>query len=338
MRHLSTLVLTFLLILIGCSDDYVDLGRPTADPYLTYAWQYGYGDSTAMKEWNVDPYSSINLYDAWKLTKGNNLIVAIIDDGFEVAHEDLKGNILSTYNSVTGNTDVSGGSGHGTTVAGHFGAPLNGIGTAGSSPDVQLVLIKYGWSDADDVAAFEYARQMGAKVINCSWGTYNVSDVVADQIKSLYDDGITIVFASGNDGRSLDDDGINDQSELPWVLGIGASTDQNDVWSSSNYGDSLEAIAPGAHVLGLTQMGSGGDGPIGINYRFGSGTSYSSPIVAGVATLIQALNPSFTPAQIRERLISTAQKVGKDNGAVYNSKGFDTKRAYGKIDAASAVH
>ena len=311
------------------------------DPYVPYAWQYGYGDSAAMELWDVDIFSSINLFGAWFVTKGNKLKVAIIDEDFDVTHKDLKGSIIDTYNVVTGGTDVSGSGGHGTTVAGHFGAPLNGVGTSGAAPDVQFILIKYGYNDAQDIAAFEYAKNAGAKIINCSWGDYHVSDAMVAELKSLYDAGITVVFASGNDGRSLDDDGINDQSEVTWVLGVGASTAQNDVWSSSNYGDSLEVIAPGAHVLGLKATGTGNftppGGAVDKNYGFGSGTSYSAPIVSGVAALIQAANPSFTPAQIRERIISTAQKVGKENGANYDSKGFDTKRAYGKIDAGAAV-
>jgi len=96
-------------------------------------------------------------------------------------------------------------------------------------PKSKIIVIKDNEyiSDIDTIEAFDYAQRNGAKVINCSWGTNNVSDAVANKIKKLYDDGITIVFASGNEGNSLDRPWINDESELEWVIGVGSSNEYN---------------------------------------------------------------------------------------------------------------
>ena len=203
-------------------------------------------------------------------------------------------------------------------------------------------------SDADVIGAFEYAKNQGAKVISCSWGTNNVSDTLVTELKSLYDAGITVLFASGNDGKTLDTDGLNDESEVEWVIGVGASGENNDITSYSNYGQNLEVIAPGGDnqdsigILGLDDMGDKGNIKervfVNNNYMFADGTSFATPVAAGVVALMYGANPKITPAQIKNILITTADKIGIGTGASYEgSKSFDTKRAYGKVNATKAV-
>ncbi len=320
-----------------------------AEPYFKYAWHLDASNSILnSKGYKINEHADINVTGAWGITMGAGVKVAVIDDGADVNHEDLKSNILIAYNADTGGENIQTKESHGNTCAGFIVAPINGKGIVGVSPESKMIAIKLeDSSDAYTIRAFEYAKKHGAKVISCSWGSNNVSDAVVSELKSLYNAGVTVLFASGNEGVSLDAQGTNDESEVEWVIGVGASGENNDVTSYSNYGKNIDIIAPGGDtqeaigVLGLDDMGESGypdeTGLINNNYLFANGTSFSTPITAGVVAMMYAVNPNITPKQVKEILTATATKVGKEKNASYDEQGFDKKRAYGKINAGRAV-
>ncbi|KIM06337.1 MAG: hypothetical protein KU28_09020 [Sulfurovum sp. PC08-66] len=315
------------------------------DPYRQYLWHieaptnrtFGYNYAIAKD-------SSANVAKAWEITKGEGVLIAIIDNGFDVNHEDLKDNIVLTYSVVNENSEILSeelGT-HGTAVAGIVAAVSNSVGTIGVAPKAKIVLIQDSQltTDADTLKAFEYAQKSGARVINCSWGTNNVSDAVAHKIKELYDEGIVVVFASGNDGYSLDRYGIDDESELAFVLGVGSSSESNTRSSYSSYGDSIDILAPAGERIGIVATDDYGTHQLGLRegmlengYTFFSGTSASAPIVSGVVALMLSVNPDLTPKEVREIIITNAQKIG---GVEYIA-GWNRQYAYGKIDAYKAV-
>ena len=336
------------------------------EPYYKYLWHIDSNNSnsnniveelsniTGRESWikNIDPNADINILDAWKITKGKGIKIAVIDDGGDVNHEDLKDNIFLAYNADEKTNDIYHNSNtitdasHGNTCAGFIAAPINGKGIIGIAPESKLILIKQEEAaDSATIEAFEYARNNGAKVISCSWGTNHVSQAIVTELRSLYDAGITVIFASGNDGANLDDDGVDDESEVEWVLGVGASSEFNDVTDYSNYGLNIDLIAPGGFtgdsigLLGLDDSGTQGStinyGVASNNYAFTDGTSFAAPIVAGVVALMYSVNSNITPKEIRDILISTTDKVGGNNADYWN--GFDQQRAYGKINALKAV-
>ncbi len=335
------------------------------EKYYKYLWHIDSNNSNREKiaqkvsaalndEYRVDEVSEnadINILDAWKITKGGGVLVAVIDDGGDIYHEDLKTNIYLAYNADDDNNDISNRSNdiakasHGNTCAGFIASPINGKGIIGTAPESKLILIKNNdGSDIKTIRAFEYAKNNGAKVISCSWGTDDVSEAVEAELKSLYDAGISVVFASGNDGKSLNDT-LKDESEVEWVIGVGASGENNDVTTYSNYGSKIDILAPGGDfntsvgILGLDDTGSQGSienyGLVSNSYSFGSGTSFATPVVAGVIALMYAVNPNIRPKEVRDILIATANKIGGVNANYKN--GFDEKRAYGKINAIKAV-
>jgi len=368
-------ILASLLLLGGCSNETLENDTPKTkidevldvsnEQYYKYLWhidsQNSYNKriaqevSSALNNLyfieNIDADADINILDAWKITKGKDVIVAIIDDGGDINHEDLKANIFLTYNADDGTTDISNTSNdidfasHGNTCAGFIVAPINNTGIIGTAPEAKLIIIKQEVAiDSKLIRAFEYAKNNGAKVISCSWGTEYVSDAIIAELKSLYEAGITVVFASGNNGLSLDE-GISDESEVEWVIGVGASGENNDVTIYSNYGKHIDILAPGGDiqrsvgVLGLDDTGTQGStenyGLVSNGYAFTNGTSFSTPIVAGVIALMYSVNPNITPKQVREILIATADKVGGNNANYQN--GFDERRAYGKLNATKAI-
>lgn len=322
-----------------------------SEPYFKYAWHIDAKDNILNEEgYSIDSNADINLTVAWELSMGEGVKVAVIDDGAEVGHEDLKENLLLAYNADDNGTEINPNldeGSHGNTCAGFIAAPINGTGIVGVSPKSKLIAIRQEeGSDEKTIRAFQYAKENGAKVISCSWGTENVSEIVVSQLKDLYDSGITVVFASGNDGKNLDED-VEDESEVEWVIGVGASGENNDVTSYSNYGKNVDIIAPGGDtqlssgLLGLDDMGEQGNSnqldKVNNNYAFTDGTSFATPIVAGVIALMYDVNPDISPQKIREILIETADKVGTEVDADYTNNNFDTKRAFGKINAGKAV-
>ncbi len=316
------------------------------EPYYKYAWHFAHNSDFAQR-FNIDPNANINIEEAWKTTRGADVIVAVIDSGnFDQYHEDLQENVIKTYNADLQNSNITAADeyAHGSTVAGFIASPINGKGLVGAAPEAKLILIQQIYdNDAAAIRAFKYAKDQGARIINCSWGTENVSEIIANYLQELKDYGITIIFASGNEGKDLDF-GINDESELNSVIGVGASNEFNDIAFYSNYGQNIDLIAPGgninksAGVLGIDDSGTFGSitqrSLVDNNYAFTNGTSFAAPITAGVVALMLGINPNLTPYQIRDILIYTTDQVGEDAN-YFNC--FDTKRAYGKLNATKAV-
>ena len=329
------------------------IAKAKKEPYFKYEWHIKSSESVLTdKGYSINKNADINVIEAWKLSMGEGVKIAVIDDGGEVEHEDLKENIFLAYNADDGTTEINPNSeqgSHGNTCAGFIVAPINAKGIVGIAPKAKVILIRQEEnSDENTIRAFEYAKDNGAKVISCSWGTENVSEILVSELKKMYDVGITVLFASGNDGKTLDTDGLNDESEVEWVLGVGASGEHNDVTSYSNYGKNLEILAPGGDteessgLIGLDDMGEKGNSSdqlnlVNNNYVFTNGTSFSTPIAAGVVALMYGVNPNITPKEVKEILIKTADKVGTDIDANYSNNNFDVKRAYGKINAGRAI-
>ena len=337
-----------------------------ATDYSKYAWNINESiDSNYKSTYKIDDNAHINLSAAWNTTKGKKsnaeaIKVAIIDEGFEVSHPEIKDQIFATYNVMTGTTDVSNTStstfSHGTAVAGVIASKYLGV-----APEAQLILINIDLLDdyqssstlteADLITAFQKAVDLGAQVINCSWGGGTVSGILSAKIQELKDNNITVVFSAGNDSSNLDSDGTTDESELSSVIGVGASSVENDITSYSNYGSQIDLIAPAGGnttdgllgVLSLDLTGTNGIntstqlGLVNYNYSFVQGTSFSAPTVSGVVALLLAAKPTLTANEIRQILIDTADKVGNSNGADYSVNNFDVKRAYGKINAGNAM-
>jgi len=351
---LKTLVFAIVvLVFFGCTGksdngDKSDISETLTQnkQYDAYLWHLFFTNNDFSTSYNIDANAHINIEEAWSLTKGAGVKIAIIDESFEPTHEDIADNVILTYNAADGSTDVTGvGTSHGNTCSGHAASMDNYVGIIGSAPEAKLVLIKYGYSDADDIRAFDKAISEGVQVINCSWGTYGISETLAEKLQEVYDAGITVVFASGNEGISLDGDSIEDESESPYVIGVGASCENNDVCSYSNYGSEIDLLAPGGNtfsssgLLGLDNTGTSGDdnqrGLVDDNYSFEQGTSFAAPLVTGVVALMYSANPNITPAEVRTTLIQSAQKIGI--GVSYDANGFNEKRAYGKVDAYEAL-
>ena len=333
-------ILSLILLFIGCGS-YQEGGyelnpfniekiNPYTDEYFNYAWHLQKVNAQMANEYNIAPNAHINIYKAWNDgILGSYIKVAIIDNNFATSNPDIAPNIIYTYNIETNSTNVYFNQEiHGTACASILAAAKNGIGTIGVAPQTKLILIsgnvyKPYNDDSSKIKAFYKAKELGARVISCSWGTLHVSESVSEVIKEMYESNISVVFAAGNGdiynntGINLDRIDINDESELPTVIGVGALNQQNKKASYSNYGKNIDIYAPaGDYELGIIAATPSE------RYQYLRGTSAATPIVAGVIALILNANYSLTTPQIMQ--------IIKESATI-------TPDGLPKIDASKAV-
>lgn len=244
---------------------------------------YPYQVAAAPAEVAADPINllQINAPLFWEKSKGDGIVVAVIDTGLDINHPDFAGRIVSPANFTKegGPTDVTEKDGHGTHVAGIIGGAKTGV-----APRCRLMPIKvFGPADGFQFQeAFRYVWDYNktakdadkVRVINCSWGG-PYDPVVHYFIRELTEDGVAVIVAAGNQG-----DGKPDTAEcFTWpaflyeVITVGALdlTGQQPAGFSSSY-EGIDLAAPGTSILS-TWPGGG--------YKNISGTSMAAPHVTG---------------------------------------------------------
>jgi len=341
LKYLSLLI---PILFLGCgSSSNNQCDSANSNPLYKESWHLTYDTSVSFPT-EVSSEAHIHLQKTWEKSLGENIVIAVIDGSFEATHEDLKDNVIDTYNAIDGGSDVSNTTlspSHGHAVAGLIGALHNALGSLGVAPSAKLLLIKIDFEASDDVdvlKAFDYAMSKEVDIINCSWGTYAMSDAVEAKITQVVESGISVVFAAGNDNRSLDDEGVHDESEHLLVVGVSASNEENKRASYANYGSALSILAPaGSRSFGLITTDETGDkGYNQGNYTNSNftGTSASAPLVSGSIALMLALDSTLTPLHVKTSLQQNADKIGD---VVYNENGFNTYYAHGKLNVDANI-
>ena len=258
--------------------------------------------------------TAINMLEGWDIIKGGSAsVVAVIDSGVS-AHADLPP-LLPGYAAVASLSPNNDKLGHGTGVAGTIGAiGNNGQGGAGVNWNASILPVKV--DDANGVISVAnmargiiWAADNGAKVFNLSLGTTADSLTLKNAIDYAYNKGCAIFAATGNDGKA----GISFPARYPNVMAVGATSNGTARASLSNYGPELGVVAMTSYYTTTTAGG----------YSNMAGTSFSSPQAAGLASLIWALNPGLTNAQVYDMIIQ---------GATPLDGGFNTQTGYGLIN------
>ncbi len=277
------------------------------------------------------PFDDVSATQAWDVTVGDtSIIVCILDSGCDWTHPDLNANILRNpyeidhngldddhngyvddvlgWDFVHGDNDPYDDFFHGTHVCGTIGAVANnGFGTAGIVWNARLLPIKFlddsgSGSTEDAISGIEYAIQRGARIINASWGGPQFSQALKDAIAEAGAHGILFVAAAGNAGLNIDVFPFYPANfDLPNVITVAATDNGDRIATFSNYGKTTVHIgAPGVNILSTAPAGK---------WTTLSGTSMAAPHVAGVAALVAARHPDWTAAQIKARLMATADPI-----------------------------
>ena len=220
---------------------------------------------------------------AWLTTSGAGVAIAVIDTGVQCpGHPDLAANLLPGYDAITGATGCPASTHpHGTHVAGIAAAVgNNGIGGAGVAHGARIVPVRVlddqgGGEDSDVAAGMVWAADHGAAVMNISLGGEWDSPSLRAATAYAIDRGVVLVAAAGNEGSSR----RFYPAAYDGVVSVGAtnSGDRRTDWS--NHGAWVSLGAPGETILSTC---------LGGKYCSMSGTSMSTPIVAGVVALMLA--------------------------------------------------
>lgn len=268
-------------------------------------------------QWSL---KKINMEKAWDITKGSSdITVAVIDGGLQSDHPDLKGNVLPSYNAVTGGKTITADE-HGTHVAGIIAASLNKLGITGIAPNVKILPIDVfegKEANAYEVAdAIIYAADHGANVINLSLSTTNYAQVMEEAIHYARSKGIVAVASAGNDGSDVPEY----PAALDSVISVSSTNSQDAHSNFSNYGPEIDISAPGEGIYSTVT---------GSKYRTMNGTSMAAPAISGTAALILSKNPLLSADKVTSILMKSTIDLGE--------KGKDILFGNGRIDVDKAM-
>ena len=316
------------------------------------------------------PGADCNAVEAWDHTWGDPaIVVALIDDGFDLAHPDFSapGKVFKPYDATQRDIDPSPEGfieNHGTACAGVAVASRGGGPTVGVAPDCRLMPIRHAGQlgDFEEALAFYHAYINSADVISCSWGardrylnefwpmpslTQLVVDICVTYGRNQR--GIPIFFAAGNGYEPLNLDGYGNHQQ---VIAVAACTNENEKAWYSDYGKNVWITAPSSggtrSITTTDRTGSAGYSMSDYTTTF-PGTSAAAPMVAGVAALMLSVNSNLTVADIREILKNTAVKIQQGNpqdrqdywgntyNDAYNANGHSSVYGWGRVDAGAAV-
>ncbi len=309
------------------ADPAVEYAEPNYVTHLVAA--VAVNDPKTAGQYSLD---RMRVRDAWSLEQGGSGIVAVLDTGVQANHRDLAGRVLAGYDFVNNDSNAADDNGHGTWVSGIIAANANdGYGIAGISWTDKILPVKImtstGTGDtADLTSGIIWAANHGATVINMSVGGFPNSQYVQDAINYAWNKGAVLVGAAGNNGIQ--------QTFFPAsfanVVSVSATQINDEFAHWSSYGAKVDVSAPGASVQTTNcTVCTYGDHDSWGDHTYISGTSFATPNVAGVIALIRARYPSYTPAQVVNRLFATVDDLGY--------AGTDIRYGRGRVNAYRAV-
>lgn len=289
-------------------------------------------DAIRDRQYWLDEYG---IREAWQVTRGAGVTIAIIDSGVDASHPDLRGAVvggidLSGVGAADGTRPVgSDAPDHGTMVAslaaGRGSGP--GDGVIGAAPEASLLSASLAFGpeqrdgDAQVAEAVRWAVDAGADVISLSLtrNTLAWPESWDDAFGYAEANDVVVIAAAGNRGSGTEQVGA--PATIPGVVAVGGVDRAGRASdAASAQGISIAVMAPSEQLVGAVPGGG---------HVIWQGTSGATPIVAGIAALIRAAHPEATAADVVTRLITTARPV--------TATVPDPLYGYGLVDAAAAV-
>lgn len=320
---------------------------------------------------NTDPGLVDNNCDqGWDVrTDTGDTIVAVIDTGVRVTHQDLAENMWKNpgetgldgsgndkaangidddangyiddvfgINAITGTGNPNDDNGHGTHCAGNVGAVGdNGIGMSGVAWKTRIMALKCfnaagSAVTSDQIEAFQYAIANGAHILSCSWGgSRNLSQAMLDTLRATRDAGQIVVIASGNSG--FDVTGAYDYPAAYNVgnsVVVGSNEAEGIISEFSNYGTGYVSLFAQGNQIWSTVSGSD------TSYQQYTGTSMSAPQVSGALALMRAQFPGLSPAQLIHRLQNSVNRLTSLRAYAYSGGILDLGNALGGVNISTA--
>ncbi len=306
-------------------------------------------DPSYSSEWHLN---TIGAATAWNFfSAGSTIKIAIVDNAVDRTHQDLSGNLWTNPGEIASNSIDDDGNGyvddingydvadddnnpnplnnsfdHGTHCAGISSARTNNaIGIAAIGFSCKLIAVK-ATADAaspssvtDGYGGIVYAVEAGADVISLSWGGTSSSQTAQNIITWASGQGCIIVAAAGNSNTNA----LHYPASYTECIAVASSASNDTKSSFSNYGTWVDITAPGSNIFSTLPSNQ---------YGNMSGTSMACPLVAGLCGLMLSLNPSLTPADIKNCLYTTATSISAQNPS------YNGQLGAGRINASAAMN
>ena len=320
-------------------------------------------------QWFLEKVQAYELHDFFK--GDSTIVVGIVDSGTKWNHVDLRDNIwinMAEYEAgmtINWNTGiVSGGNGidddgngkiddvigwdffsddnnpyqsyngndHGTHVAGCVGAVTNnGVGVASIPQKVKLMITKHQSNTSPSTSVsygnngIIYCADSGAHIINCSWGGPGGGSTSNSVVNYALSKGALVLAAAGNDNY--------DHAQYPSypcdatnAVSVGSTNSSDNKSDFSDYGVAIDVMSPGSGIMS-TIYNNNQD-----TYASFSGTSMATPVAAGIAAMIKSTHPDYSPLQIKERLLATADPIDD-----MFTPAYEGKLGSGRVNAFRAI-
>ncbi len=342
----------------------------TRDPNIIYAEPNYYlkklgltpNDPLYIEQWNMNAFG---LPNAWEIETGSSkvnqddIVIAVLDSGVQVDHEDLQDKVLPGCDFFDGDNDPRSFDGHGTHVAGiaaAIGNNATGVAGVAFGFGVKILPVKIfddggtqatldslanaiRWSAGLDTAGFT-KNPHPAHIINISLGALETSQALNEAVEAASRAGALIFAAAGNDGAN---NNLRTPANAPDAIAVGSVDSDFNRSSFSNYNDfggkTVDVMAPGGRlVVGNTPTCAQGATP-NLNYILStfptnnysclSGTSMAAPFVAGVAALIWNENPNLTASQVKTRILASTHFEQSWNPKAYGQGVLCADKALG---------
>jgi subtilisin family serine protease len=276
------------------------------------SWARSGGPADYAGQWARD---TIHLSLAHTRTRGQGVIVAVLDTGVDATHPALHGHLVPGYDFVDNDADPGEQGVYGQNISYGHGTHVAGL-IALAAPEAKIMPLRVLDIDGSGnvwvlAQALQYALDHGAGVINMSLSTSTRTRLLEDLIGraacktagacAAQQGGVVVVMAAGNSGSQKKEYPASEAKNLGGALAVAATTQQDSLASFSNYGPWVSLAAPGDSVLSSVPGGE---------YASWSGTSMAAPLVAGTAALVRSACPSLSAPQVSSQLIATAATIG----------------------------
>lgn len=295
----------------------------------------------------------INAPHAWPVSEGDpNVVVAVLDQGVELAHPDLNMWPIS-YSTITHTYDGSPVGNHGTACAGIIGAKIdNALGVAGLAGKCRIMAIATNFADTEVAEGLYFAADNAARVVSMSFGVYpswmvwNFALIEA-ALQYCQDKNVVLAAATGNENQNVSRFPGSD----PRTIGVGGSN-RDDVrksigdssienWWGACYGPDVDVVAPCLEIPTTDRLGAAGYTPTDYDMRF-NGTSSATPHVAALAGLIISVDSGLSYSDVRQIISETTDKINPAGYAYLATAGkpygtWNNEVGYGRINAERAL-
>lgn len=276
------------------------------------------------QEWHLD---ALDVYSAQDQSRGDGVIVAVIDSGVDAKHPDLAGRVLpgTGFGGSKGTDGTTDTDGHGTGMAGIIAANGTNGGALGIAPGAKILPI----ASADEKEQFgldvvaesiRWAADHGARIINMSLGfSSTMTPSLVKAVNYAIEKDVVLVAATGNDGKE-----VSAPANIGGVIAVAGTNREGKPWKSSNVGADTVLAAPAEGIVTAAPESVYSSG-----YAEMDGTSAASAIVSGVAALVRAKHPEMPAKDVVNALIKTAKDLA--------DPGRDETTGFGMVNPMGAL-